>query len=82
MPTKSLAIRVSKREGTALRKRTKPKKSALGTFLHSAPRATQPTLEPSLAKTGYDGIKHLIGSCKGGSDDLATNPKHMQHFGR
>ena len=38
--------------------------------------------EPAKAKTGYDVIKHLIGSCKGGSTDLATNPKHMEGYGR
>ena len=37
---------------------------------------------PATAKTGYDVIKHLIGSCKGGSTDLATNPKHMEGYGR
>jgi hypothetical protein len=38
--------------------------------------------EPAKAKTVYDVIKHLIGSCKGGSIDLATNPKHMEGYGR
>ena len=37
---------------------------------------------PEKPKSGYDVIKHLIGSCKGGSTDLATNPRHMEGFGR
>jgi len=45
-------------------------------------RAYGVTPEPDKAKTGYDVIKHLIGSCRGGSPDLSTNPKHMEGYGR
>jgi hypothetical protein len=31
--------------------------------------------------SGYDLVKHLCGSLKGGPADLATNPKHMKGFG-
>jgi hypothetical protein len=31
--------------------------------------------------SGYDLVKHLCGSIKGGPTDLATNPAHMQGFG-
>jgi hypothetical protein len=31
--------------------------------------------------TGYDLVKHLCGSLKGGPNDLATNPAHMKGFG-
>jgi hypothetical protein len=31
--------------------------------------------------SGYDLVKHLCGSLKGGPTDLATNPAHMKGFG-
>jgi hypothetical protein len=31
--------------------------------------------------SGYDLVKHLCGSLKGGPTDLATNPVHMRGFG-
>jgi len=31
--------------------------------------------------SGYDLVKHLCGSLKGGPADLATNPAHMKGFG-
>ncbi len=31
--------------------------------------------------SGYDLVKHLCGSLKGGPTDLATNPDHMKGFG-
>jgi len=31
--------------------------------------------------SGYDLVKHLCGSLKGGPSDLATNPAHMKGFG-
>ncbi|MGA3170016.1 MAG: ribbon-helix-helix domain-containing protein [Chthoniobacteraceae bacterium] len=31
--------------------------------------------------SGYDLVKHLCGSLKGGPNDLATNPAHMKGFG-
>jgi hypothetical protein len=37
-----------------------------------------------VAETAYDAAKRLglIGGCKGGPPDLATNPLHMEGFGR
>jgi predicted DNA-binding protein len=31
--------------------------------------------------SGYDLVKHLCGSLKGGPSDLATNPEYMKGFG-
>ena len=80
--TETLAIRISKSERTAIRKRAKQEKLSQGDLVRRALRAYGVTAEPAKAKTGYDVIKHLIGSCKGGPTDLATNPKHMEGFGR
>ena len=80
--TETLAIRISKSERTAIRKRAKQEKLSQGDLVRRALRAYGVTAEPATAKTGYDVIKHLIGSCKGGSTDLATNPKHMEGYGR
>ncbi|MBL9187224.1 MAG: hypothetical protein JNK23_07090 [Opitutaceae bacterium] len=82
MHTETLAIRVSKAERAALRKRAKLEKLSQGDLVRRALRAYGVTPEPAKARTGYDVIKHLIGSCKGGSTDLATNPKHMEGYGR
>lgn len=82
MHTEILAIRVSKAERTALRKRAKLEKLSQSDLVRRALRAYGVTPEPEKAKTGYDVIKHLIGSCKGGPSDLATNPMHMADYGR
>lgn len=82
MQTETLAIRISKAERTAIRQRAKQEKLSQGDLVRRALRAYGVTPEPAKAKTGYDVIKHLIGSCKGGSADLATNPKHLENYGR
>lgn len=82
MQTETLAIRISKAERTALRKRAKLEKLSQGDLVRRALRAYGVTPEAEKPKSGYDVIKHLIGSCKGGPSDLATNPKHMERFGR
>ena len=82
MQTETLAIRISKAERTAIRKRAKLEKLSQGDLVRRALRAYGVTSEPAPAKTGYDVIKHLIGSCKGGPSDLSTNPKYMEGFGQ
>src|SRR5690242_8265004 len=39
------------------------------------------TKRPRDFVSGYDVVKHLCGSLKGGPPDLATNPAHMKAFG-
>lgn len=80
--TKTATLRVSAPTRAAIRKRTNLQKLASSKVLGRALRVRVVTPEQSKAKTGYDVIKHLIGSCKGGFRDLATNPKHLQDFGR
>ena len=82
MRTETLAIRLSKAERTAIKKRARQDKLSQGDLVRRALRAYGVTPEPEKAKTGYDVIGHLIGSCKGGPSDLATNPKHLEDFGR
>jgi hypothetical protein len=82
MQTETLAIRLSKAERTAIKKRARQDKLSQGDLVRRALRAYGVTPEPEKAKTGYDVIRHLIGSCKGGPSDLATNPKHLEDFGR
>lgn len=51
----------------------------------SADRADRVSEAPAAAKSFvsvYDLIKDDIGIMKGGPSDLATNPKHMEGFGR
>ena len=79
MQNETPALRVSKSERTAIRQRAKLEKRLQRDLVR---RASGATTEPGKPKTGYDVIKHLIGSCKGGSTDLATNPKPMESFGR
>jgi len=82
MHTETLSLRISKAEIRALRRRARAEQVSQGTLVRKALRAYGVTPEPEKAKTGYDVIKHLIGSCKGGPSDLATNPKYMEGFGR
>jgi hypothetical protein len=82
MQVETLSIRISKAERKALRQRARAEKLSQGAIVRRALRAYGVTPELEKAKTGYDVIKHLIGSCKGGSTDLATNPKHMEGYGQ
>ena len=82
VPTRPTTPRVPKPARPAMRKRTDLQKLPSSKVLGRALRVRVVTPDQSKAKTGYDVIKHLIGSCKGGSRDLATNPKHLQDFGR
>jgi hypothetical protein len=82
MQTETLSVRISKAESKALRQRAREEGLSRGSLVRRALRAYGVTPEPEPAKTGYDVIKHLIGSCKGGPRDLATNPKYMEGFGR
>ena len=82
MQTETHAIRVSKSERASNRKYAKQEKLSQGDLVRRALRAYGVTSEPTKAKSGYDVIKHLIGSCKGVSTDLTTNPKHMEGYGR
>lgn len=82
MQTETLSLRLSKAESNALRRRARAGGLSQGSLVRRALRAYGVTPEPGKAKSGYDVIKHLIGSCPGGPGDLATNPKHMEDFGR
>ncbi|MSU47531.1 MAG: hypothetical protein EXS37_00285 [Opitutus sp.] len=82
MQTETLAIRVSKVERDAIRKRAKREKLSHGDLGRRSLRAYGVTPESEKPRSGYDAIKHLIGSYKGGSSDLATNPKHIDGDGR
>ena len=78
----TLSIRISKAEIKALRQRARAEKMSQGAIVRRALRAYGVTPEPEKAKTGYDVIKHLIGSCKGGSPDLSTNSKYLEGYGQ
>ena len=82
MQTATLSLRISKAESQALRLRARAEGVSQGSLVRRALRAYGVTPEPDKAKTGYDVIKHLIGSCRGGSPDLSTNPKYMEDYGR
>jgi hypothetical protein len=80
--TETLSLRISKSEIKALRQRARRDRISQGALVRRALRAYGVTPEPETGRTGYDVIKHLIGSCKGGPPDLATNPKYMEGFGQ
>lgn len=82
MQVETLSIRLSKAESKALRQRARAERISQGAIVRRALRAYGVTPEPEPAKSGYEVIKHLIGSCKGGPGDLATNPKYLEGFGR
>ncbi len=82
MQGETLSIRISKAEIKALRQRARREGLSQGRLVRRALRAYGVTPDPTPAKTGFDVIKHLIGSCRGGPSDLSTNPKHLEDFGR
>ena len=52
------------------------------TLVRRALRAYGVTPEAEPRKTGYDVIKHLLGSQHGGPADLSTNPEHLDDYGQ
>ncbi len=82
MRTATLAIRLSKAEQSAMRKRARQEKISQGDLVRRALRAYGVTPEPSPTKTGFDVIGHLVGRCRGGPRDLSTNPAHLEDYGR
>lgn len=82
MHGETLSLRISKTEFSALRRRAKAEKISQGTLVRRALRAYGITPEPEAAKSGFDVVGHLVGFCKGGPRDLASNPRHLDGFGR
>ena len=82
MQVETLSIRISKAESQALRRRARAERMSQGAIVRQALRAYGVTPEPKRTKSGYDVIQHLIGSCKSGPRDLATNPKYLEDLGR
>lgn len=82
MQTDTLSVRISKAESRALRARARREGVSQGMLVRRALRAYGVTAELEPGKSGYDVIRHLIGRCRGAPDDLSTNPKHLDAYGR
>jgi hypothetical protein len=78
----TLSLRLSKSERRALRDRALREGVSQATLVRRALRADgiKPEAEPR--KSGYDVIKHLIGTSHGGPTDLSTNPEHLDDYGQ
>ncbi len=50
--------------------------------MRRALRAYGVTPEAEPLKSGYDVIKHLIGTSHGGPTDLSSNPEHLDDYGQ
>lgn len=82
MQTATLAIRISKTERDALRRRARQEKVSQGDVVRRALRAYGVTPDPSPERTGFDVVGHLVGRNRGGPTDLAGNPAHLADYGR
>jgi len=80
--TETLAVRISKAERDALRRRAKHEQVSQGDLVRRALRAYGVTTATSPDQTGYDVIKHLIGRAEGGPTDLSSNPAHLADYGK
>jgi hypothetical protein len=78
----TLSLRLSKVERRALRERARREGVSQATLVRRALRAYGVTPEAEPRKSGYDLIKHLIGSDHGGPTDLSTNAEHLDDYGR
>lgn len=82
MNSETLSLRISKSEIAALRRRARAERVSQGTLVRRALRAYGITPEPEAEKSGFDVVAHLVGACRGGPSDLASNPRHLEGFGR
>jgi hypothetical protein len=82
MKSEILLLRLSKAESRALRDRARKDGVSRSSVVWRALRAycVIPELDPQMS--GYDVIKHIIGSCRGGPTDLSTETEHLSDFGR
>jgi hypothetical protein len=78
----TLSLRLSKSERRALRDRARREGVSQATLVRRALRAYGVTPEAEPLKSGYDVIKHLIGTNNGGPTDLSSNPEHLDDYGR
>lgn len=81
MQTETLSIRISKLESAALRRRARDEKTSQGQLVRRALESYGITSAPT-GRSGFDVIKHLIGSSHGGPRDLSTNAKHLEDYGQ
>lgn len=82
MQDQILSLRLSKAESRALRARARREGVSQATLIRRALRAYGVTPETEPQKTGYDCIKHLLGTQQGGPSDLSTNPEHLDDYGQ
>ena len=82
MRSATLAIRISKAERAAIRKRAKREKLSQGDLVRRALRAYGVTSDPKPNRSGHDVVGHLVGRNRGGPRDLSTNPVHLADYGR
>ena len=76
-----MSLRLSKAERRALRDRARSEGVSQATLVRRALRAYGVTPEAEPRKSGYDVIKHLIGTEHGGATDLSSNPEHLDDYG-
>ena len=81
MQSETLSLRISKAESRALRERARREGISKELLVRRALRAYGITPEVE-GKSGYEVIKHLIGRSRGGPKDLASNPRHLDDYGR
>lgn len=82
MQDETLSLRISKAESRALRERAQREGISRASLVRRALRAYGVTPEAEPDKSGYDVIKHLIGTSEGGPKDLSINPEHLDDYGR
>jgi hypothetical protein len=82
MKSEILSLRFSKAESRALRDRARKDGVSRSSVVRRALRAYGVTPELNPEKSGYDVIKHIIGSCRGGPTDLSTDAEHLSDYGR
>jgi hypothetical protein len=78
----TLSLRLSKAESRALRDRARREGVSKTTLVRRALRAYGVTPDAEPQKSGYDVIKHLLGTEQGGPSDLSHNPEHLDGYGR
>jgi hypothetical protein len=80
-PMSTISLKLPERLLELLEKESRTRRTTKSSLVREALERTLVT-RPGGAETCYDLARDLAGSVKGLPRDLATNPKHMESFGR
>jgi hypothetical protein len=82
MRTSTLSLRISKGESKALLARARKDGVSQSSVVRRALHAYGIMANSDSDKSGYDVIKHLVGTYRRGPKNISSNPKRLAGYGK